>query len=458
MTGTSVTGTSVTGTRTVHCRVALVDGVAEPNVRLVVTPSGTIGGIEPGTTPTDADLKLGTVLAGSGNAHSHAFHRALRGRTHGDGGDFWRWRAEMYRAAAVLDPERFRELATGVFAEMLVAGWTAVGEFHYVHHRPDGTPYADPNAMGLALADAARDVGIRLTLLDTCYLTGAPGAPLAPEQRRFGDGSVEGWLERWHALRTAVGADSLVMVGAAVHSVRAVSPDDLATIQSELPADIPLHVHLSEQIAENEQSTRAYGRRPTAVLDRAGLLTERLSVVHATHLDDSEIRALGSAGVSAVFCPTTEADLGDGIGPARALVDAGARLAFGSDQNAVVDPFLEVRGLESGERLAGRRRGVFTPAELDHARSTAGYRSLRLAGGLRVGSACDLVELDADSIRTVGSDPDQLLLTATASDVQRVVVGGRVVADHGRLRDGRHPADLLRHALQTPPSRATETT
>ncbi len=174
-------------------------------------------------------------------------------------------------------------------------------------------------------------------------------------------------------------------VGAAVHSVRAVSPEDVAVIARELPEDVPLHVHLSEQPAENAQSLAAWGARPTRVLADAGALSTRLSVVHATHLDDDEIGLLGGAEVTAVLCPTTEADLGDGIGPARRLADAGATIALGSDQNAVVDPFLEVRGLEAGERLGARRRGVFTPAELDAARSTAGYRSLGCPAASRSG-------------------------------------------------------------------------
>ncbi|WP_260852524.1 formimidoylglutamate deiminase [Curtobacterium pusillum] len=429
--------------RPVHCATALVDGVAVDDVRLGVGPDGRITAVEPGVPAAPGDLRLGTVLVGSGNAHSHAFHRVLRGRTHGDGGDFWQWRTAMYRAAGALDPDSYRALAVGVFGEMLAAGWTAVGEFHYVHHRPDGTPHDDPNAIGLALADAARDVGIRLTLLDTCYLTGAPGEPLAPEQRRFGDGTAAAWLDRWHALRDAVGDDSLVTVGAAVHSVRAVRPHDVAVIAGALPDDVPLHVHLSEQPAENARSLAAWGARPTRVLADAGALSPRLSVVHATHLDDDEITLLGSAGVTAVICPTTEADLGDGIGPARRLADAGAVIALGSDQNAVVDPFLEVRGLEAGERLAARRRGVFSPAELDAARGTAGYRALGLRGGIAVGAWCDLVEVDPASVRTTGSAVPQLVLTATASDVQRVVVGGTVRAVDGRLADDRAPADLL---------------
>ncbi len=381
-----------------------------------------------------------TVVAAAANAHSHAFHRVLRGRTHGEGGSFWTWRDFMYRAAATLDPDLYRDLAEAVFGEMLIAGYTAVGEFHYVHHRPDGTPYTDPNAMGAALAAAAESVGIRLTLLDTCYLASAPGAALLPEQARFGDGTSAAWLDRWHALAPL--ASDLVTIGAAVHSVRAVSPEGIGEIIMGLPSDVPLHIHLSEQPAENAQSLATFGRTPTGVLAEAGALSSRLSVVHATHLVDDDIATLGSAGVTAVICPTTEADLGDGVGPARALADAGAVIAIGSDQHVVIDPFLEVRGLEAGERLRSLARGRFTPAELEAARTDGGFRSLGVADHAR-----DTITLDAASVRTAGAAPDQLAYAATAADVREVAVRGVVVARDGLLADGRDPARMLRAAI-----------
>lgn len=432
-----------------HCATAVVDGHPRADVRIDAGPDGRIRTVTTGEPARDGDLGLGTVVSGGGNAHSHAFHRLLRGRTHDSGGDFWRWREAMYEAAGRLDPDGYHAVAVAVFAEMVAAGWTAVGEFHYLHHRADGSRHGDPNAMGRALADAARDVGIRLTLLDTCYLTGGPGQPLDSHQLRFGDGSVGAWLDRWYRLRDdlASAGDDLVTVGAALHSLRAVAPSDLDAVSVGIPAAVPLHVHLSEQPAENDQVLAAYGARPTALLEDAGLLGPRLSVVHATHVDDDEVARLGAAAVTVVMCPTTEADLGDGIGPARRLADAGARIALGSDQNAVVDPFLEVRGLEAGERLARRVRGVFAPAELDRSRSDHGYRSLGVEGGIRPGAPCDLVEVSPDSVRTAGSAPDQLVLTATASDVRRVVVAGRIVAADGVLADGRDPAQLLRVAL-----------
>jgi len=429
----------------VHAARALLDGREVTDLVLDVDAAGRIAGLVTGCPAAEGDLRLGAVVAGSGNAHSHAFHRALRGRTHDQGGDFWRWRTVMYGVASRLTPENYEALAEAVFAEMLVAGWTSVAEFHYVHHRADGTPYDDPNAFGAALARAATTVGIRLTLLDTCYLTGGPGRPLLPEQARFGDGSVSGWLERWSGLAEL--ATGTVTVGAALHSVRAVPPADMALVAERLPDGVPLHLHLSEQVAENEQSLAAYGRTPTGVLADVGLLSQRLAAVHATHLTDKDIALLGGARANVVFCPTTEADLGDGIGPARELVDAGAVLSLGSDQNAVVDPWLEVRALEAGERLRSQQRGRFRPEELEAARVSGGYRASGLVGGLAVGAMADLVELDTDSARTSGALLAQVSLVATAADVKRVVVGGRVVADGGRLADGRDPARLLAIAL-----------
>ncbi len=406
----------------------LRDGRMERGVLFEGGATGLVDAESAGVGRPDDALALDLAVPGLGNAHSHAFHRALRGRTH-ESGSFWTWRERMYRAAGRLEPDLYRRFATAVFAEMVAAGWTAVGEFHYVHHRPDGTPYSG-HAMELALADAADAAGIRLVLLDTCYLAGGIGGrPLSPEQRRFGDGDAARWLARWHELReTLSGRSPLVTLGAAIHSVRAVPRADIRRIAAELPADVPLHIHLSEQPAENEESLREYGVTPTVVLAEEGALTDRLSVVHATHLTADDIRLLGEARAHVVFCPTTEADLGDGIGPAVELDGAGARLAVGSDQNAVIDALLELRGLEAGERLRSLRRGRLTPDALWRIGSAGGYGALGLAPPARVGGPLDLVELQDGSLRTAGSRPEQIVLTGTAADVRRTVVGGRAIA------------------------------
>ena len=417
--------------------------------------AGVLAEEQVGAPAQEGDVMISTAFPAFGNAHSHVFHRLLRGRTHADGGTFWSWRDKMYAIAGALSPDGFERIAAASFTEMLASGWGAVGEFHYVHHQGDGEPYPDHD-MERALARAARTAGIRLTLLDTCYLTGSIGEPLSPEQRRFGDIDARRWLERWSVLRDRLAADHPeVVLGTAIHSVRAVPATAIADIARGLPADVPLHVHLSEQVAENEQSLAAYGLTPTEVLAEAGALSSRLSVVHATHLSDEDIGLLGKARVHAVFCPTTEADLGDGIGPAKELVEAGARLAVGSDQNAVIDPLLELRGLEAGERLRSQTRGRFSPPELLDVGTTAGYSSLGLLAPAVVGGPLDLVEVDAASVRTAGALPAQLVLAGTGSDVLRTIVAGRVVYD--RTRDAAQlahaAAELARFAEDpAPPS------
>lgn len=452
-------------TVTLWCERAWLPRGLETGVRIDVD-GDRIASVRPGTAAGPDDVQLpGVTFPGFANAHSHLFHRFLRGRTHGGRGDFWTWRKQMYALAGTLDPDNYYVLARAVFAEMLVAGYTSVGEFHYVHHRPDGTPYPKHD-MELAIVAAARETGIRLTLLDTCYLSGGIDAPLSAEQARFGDGDGASWLARWESLQGAIGNDPAVRLGAAMHSVRAVPRADLEYVAAHLPADVPLHIHLSEQPAENDQCVDAYGMTPTGVLDGSGLLraaSERpLTVVHATHLTPGDVDSLGAAGVVVAMCPSTEADLADGVGPARALADAGARIALGSDQNAVVDPLLEARGLEAGERLASGQRGRFSVAELTRALTASGYASLGWDGGrLEDGALADLVTVGTDSARTLGSDPDQIAMTATAADVETVMVGGRTIrsadsncagsnsAGSSIVNGGDDVAGLIREALDT---------
>jgi formiminoglutamate deiminase len=389
----------------------------------------------------------GVTLPGFANGHSHAFHRALRGRTHAAGGSFWTWRQQMYALAARLDPDSYLALARAVFVEMAQAGYTVVGEFHYLHHDQVGRRYADPNAMGKALMQAATEAGVRLTLLDACYLAGGLSAtghlPLDLVQTRFSDGDVDHWQARVSQLTEA----DRVRIGGAVHSVRAVPAEVFSKIGDAM-GERPLHFHLSEQRAENAATQAFYGRTPTELLDDHGLLGRGTTAVHATHLTDTDIKMLGGTQTSACICPTTERDLADGIGPARRLADAGSPLTLGSDQHAVIDPFEELRGLELHERLVTGERGRFTPAELTMIASEAGYRSLGWPEGGRIadGSYGDFVVVSRDSVRTAGARPEQIGFAASAADVDQVVVGGQVI-----VRDGRHrlgsPARLLTAAL-----------
>ncbi|WP_018682280.1 formimidoylglutamate deiminase [Actinokineospora enzanensis] len=400
----------------------LPDGLVS-GVRVRVE-NGVFTEVSAGSEPGDATRLPGVVFPGFANAHSHAFHRGLRGRTHGDGGTFWTWRTRMYDLAGRLDPDNYLLLARAVYAEMALAGITCVGEFHYVHHAPDGTRYRDPNAMGHALAQAAREAGIRLTLLDTCYLAGGIGQEISEEQRRFSDGDVHVWAER--VARLAPTPD--LRIGAAIHSVRAVPRAALATVAA---FDGPIHVHLSEQPAENDACLTAYGRTPTQLLADAGALGPRTTAVHATHLTSHDIALLGESHTGACLCPTTEADLADGIGPARELADAGSPISLGSDQHAVVDMLLEARALEHGERLRTGQRGRFSPAELVGAMTAHASLGWPEAGRIAVGAPADLVAVRLDSPRTAGCTPEQVLLAATATDIDTVVVGGREVVRAG---------------------------
>jgi formiminoglutamate deiminase len=413
-------------------RAWLGDGIAD---RVLVRYDDAITEVTVGVDPPpDADRLPGVVFPGFANGHSHAFHRALRGRTHADGGTFWTWRDAMYALAGRLDPDGYHRLARLVYAEMVLAGYTSVGEFHYLHHAPGGVRYADPNAMGLALIEAAKDAGIRITLLDVLYLAGGMDGdgyhPLTGPQLRFGDGNLDGWLDRVAGLAETDNA----RIGAALHSVRAVPREFLGTFAGHV-RDRPVHVHLSEQPAENAACQALHGCSPTELLADNGVLGPWTTAVHATHLSDVDIRLLGSASVTACFCPTTEADLADGIGPARELADAGSPISLGSDQHAVIDPLTEARALEYGERLRTGRRGRFAPAELVASATRHGHNSLGWLGGgrIQVGSPCDLLAVRTDTARTAGVPPAQLVMAATGSDVDTVVVGGRVV-----VRDGRH--------------------
>jgi formiminoglutamate deiminase len=431
----------------------LPGGVAS-GVRFTVT-AGRFTGVQARQKAQDGDQVLrGVALPGFANAHSHAFHRALRGRTHADGGNFWSWREQMYAVTRRLNPDTYLALARAVFCEMALAGFTVVGEFHYVHHDEAGNPYSDPNAMGRALVRAARDAGIRLTLLDTCYLSGGLSAdghlPLDDVQRRFTDGDVDGWASRVAGLAD----DETTRIGAAVHSVRAVPREQLAPF-AEAAAGRPVHVHLSEQPAENNAAQMFYGRTPTELLDEAGLLGRATTAVHATHLSDADLKALGGSHTAACFCPTTERDLADGIGPARALHDAGSPLALGSDGHAVIDPFEEVRGLEMNERLASGERGRFSPAELTAAATSAGYASLGWPEGGRIadGALADFVVVRLDSVNTAGARPGQVLYCASQSDIDHVFVGGEEVVHHGHHRIG-HVSRLLVESLDLVRGRA----
>jgi formiminoglutamate deiminase len=409
--------------RLLWCELAWLGGdAAEPGVVLEVDDGRIASVSRSEVAPPDAETLPGLTLPGLANAHSHAFQRALRGRTQVGRGSFWTWREQMYELAGRLDPDSCFAISRACFGEMALAGITSVGEFHYVHHGPSGVPYDDPNAMGEAVLAAAAEAGLRITLLDACYLHGGID--------RFRDRDGLDWAERVEALREG----PLARVGAAIHSVRAVDPE-AAGVVAEWAAGRPLHAHVSEQQRENDECLAAHGGTPAQVLFEAGALGADFTAVHATHLAEGDFDLLAAGAVC--LCPTTERDLADGIGPARRLADAGAALAVGSDSQAVIDVLEEARAIELDERLATGVRGQHTALELLRAATAAGHAALGWpeAGRLAPGALADLCVVSLDGVRLAGTPADaaveSLVFAGGAGDVRDVMVGGRWIVRGG---------------------------
>jgi len=402
-------------------------------------------------------LPARALMPGLANAHSHAFQRAIRGRTQwrpagGGRSDFWSWRQAMYAAAHALSPDDVAVIARFVFLEMLRAGFTSVGEFHYLRRDARGNAYANPNEMSQRVIAAADEVGIRITLLETCYATSAIGEPLLPEQRRFATRDLDHLLGDVEALRRSFERRPRVRVGLAAHSIRAVPLEWLPRLREAAGRmDVPLHMHVAEQTAEVEACVEAHGRRPVELLDEQGLLDGRFVAVHATHLNDDEVAMLGRAGATVCACVATERDLGDGFLRGRDLLEAGARLAIGSDSHTIVDPFEEMRLIEYHERLQRRARNVIgaeaggrveSAPPLLRAGMSGGAQALGVdAGRMEAGSLADLVALDLTHPSLAGWEADTLAATlvfsAPTAVVSDVWVGGvRRVADSRHALDG----------------------
>ncbi|MBD7987193.1 formimidoylglutamate deiminase [Luteimonas sp. Sa2BVA3] len=385
----------------------------------------------------------GWRLPGIANLHSHAFQRAMAGlaerQTHPED-SFWTWRETMYRMAGRFDPDTLHAVASQLYVEMLEAGYTTVCEFHYLHHAPDGRPYDDPAAMSRALVQAARDTGIRLLLLPVLYMTGGfDGRPLGERQRRFGH-DVDGYLRLFEALRAEQG--DMLHVGCALHSLRAVPPDAMRAVLAALPADARIHIHISEQVGEVQDCLAIRDRRPVEWLLQNAGVDARWTLVHATHLNDWEVAGIAKSGATVAICPTTEANLGDGLFRLRDFLDAGGAWGIGSDSHISVSPVEELRWLEYGQRLATHRRNIaVSPA------------SSSVGGTLLAGVAASAADAtgfarvaDADAVVLDGASP--LLAGATAADVadrwifsgnrsmvRDVHVGGRRVVAGGVHRD-----------------------
>jgi formimidoylglutamate deiminase len=369
----------------------------------VMVESGVVVGVGPAS---EGERLVGRALMpGFMNDHSHAFQRGLRGLVERvdparPRDDFWTWREKMYALAGELDPVSMREVGRRCYAEMLSAGYTSVTEFHYVHHRPDGTSYEDPNALARAMISAAEDVGIRLLLLPVAYVRG--GLP------RFRDVGLDGFLARVDGLRELAENRPLVEIGLAAHSVRAVPREwlqGLARYAHE--SGLPLHVHADEQPREIEECLEEHGVRPVELLAETGFLGPRTTVVHATHADDGELDLIAGHGSSVCACPTTEGNLGDGFLPAEGIMERGIPLSIGSDSHVRIDPFEELREIETNaRRLSGRRNVLVARGEASPApwllRSGWGRESIE------PGAPADFVEIDLTHPVLADVEPDAL--------------------------------------------------
>jgi formimidoylglutamate deiminase len=402
----------------------------------------------PGAGERDDVVRLrGRLLVpGLVNGHSHAFQRHLRGRVEvrdpaAPGDDFWSWRESMYAAAEALDPRGMRAVAEECFDAGRRAGYTAVGEFHYVHHRPDGTPYEEPNELALAVIDGARAAGVRIVLLMAAYARGGAGRGPTAGQRRFCDRSVEAYLGRVERLAAAVAGDPLVTVGYAPHSLRAVPADWLAEIARHASGTgYPLHIHAAEQPREVAESLEEFGLRPIEHLQSCGVLGPAATVVHATHASPGELDLLARTGSTVCACPTTEANLGDGFLPAAELWERGVPVSLGADSNVRLDPFEEARETEGcARRQSGRRNVLVAEGDAGPAPSLwrcltdHGARSLGLAApGIVAGAPADLVALDLQHPEIRSVEPRDLaaavLFSGTAALVRETWVAGSASA------------------------------
>jgi formimidoylglutamate deiminase len=442
----------------------LPTGWAE-RVTVTIAPDGAIAAVEAGAPDaTDADAGpgatervAGVLLPGMPNLHSHAFQRAMAGlgeraAAAGPGAtdSFWTWREVMYGFVSRLEPDDVHAIAAQLYLEMVTAGYTGVAEFHYLHHAPDGQPYADRAAMAMAVVEAAREIGIGLTLLPVLYMTsGFGGAPPKPGQRRFLHTS-DAFAALLADLHGRLQGDPQLCLGMAPHSLRAVPPDALARALSDLDAvapSAPIHVHVAEQQQEVADCQAFCGQRPVAWLLAHAPVGPRWCLVHATHMTPDETSALAATGAVAGLCPTTEANLGDGLFPLAAYLGAGGRLGIGSDSHVSVSPIAELRWLEYGQRLVTQSRNVAaspaersTGARLYRAALAGGAQALgRPVGAIAPGQRADFVVLDDQHPLLYGRRGDLLLdalvFSGDENPIRDVMIGGRWV-----VRDRAHPA------------------
>jgi formimidoylglutamate deiminase len=443
----------------------IADGCVHSGVGLLVDTDGPSAGTVSGLATVDEAPRAKLIsmpgkalLPGLANAHSHTFQRLFRGRAeHRAGGPtaggdtFWTWREQMYRAAAFVSPEQLYDVARATFLEMVCAGITVVGEFHYLHGDATGHAYDDPNLLSHQVIAAARSVGIRICLLRTAYFRAGFELPEHPGQRRFYE-TPERYLRNLEELQAKYIATENVTVGAAPHSIRAVPLAQLKEIAGAAHAlwDVPLHMHISEQLGENAASEREYGATPVNLLAQHGILSPKTTLVHAIHLTEAEFAAVAGAGTTICSCPTTERNLGDGIFPADVAARLGIRVAFGTDSQAQIDILEDARQMEYHLRLRDQLRGILDAAARDgwatresiegllyRSASANGYAALGLQGGkLALGELADFFTADLNDLSVLGVDVESLgaqaVFSLAKSAVRDVAVGGRLILENGR--------------------------
>ena len=424
---------------------------------LVTDDQGKISGLLPEAEVACEIVRLPhrALLPGLNNAHSHAFQRVIRGRTEyrtpNQRDTFWTWRDLMYSAAQRLSPEDVYDASRMAFLEMALGGITAVGEFHYLHHAPDGAAYADPNLVAKEVVRAAGDVGLRIALLRVAYARSGYRQEPNPRQVRFIERDPQIYLQRLDQLRTDLGQTAQAWAGAAPHSVRAVPLDFLQEVDRYARAQqLVVHMHLAEQPAEVSFCIQEYGRSPVALLETEGILGDHFTGVHAIHCTLKAIRTMGAAGAMVCACPTTERNLGDGVVQADQYFNAGVRLAFGTDSHAQIDLLEDARELEYHLRLQKLERAVLAPAEEDlraalaarlfQCATAGGAASIGAPGGeLEAGRTADFFTVDLRDPTIAGAPVDDLLTTIVFS-LSRVAVRDVVVGGQPRVIEGRHPA------------------
>ncbi len=444
----------------------LADGWRE-NVLLRIDAEGHWAEIEVGVAPAPAAATVlaGPLLPGLVDAHSHAFQRAFAGlaeRREADDDDFWSWRDRMYRVALRITPAQLHAVASQLYVELLMGGYTQVCEFHYLQHDVDGRPYADPLEMSWALADAAAEAGLGLTLLPVLYeRAGFAQSALRDDQRRFAMVADQVWAA---TQSIAAGDRPLVNAGLAIHSLRAAAPESIAALRDHaIEFDGPIHIHVAEQTAEVEGCLVATGTRPVDWLAKHKLLDARWQLVHATHTVPEEIDAVATSGAGVVICPSTEANLGDGLCDLRGWLDAGVPISIGSDSNATRDPLEELRWLDYGQRLVLRQRNVAAAPQAGEASTAQRLFTRALAGGaaaaghsrwgLVPGARADALVVDLQDAALLGIPAprllDALVFCSPGRPWRDVMVAGRWVVRNGRHAQSAAIASRFTSAMQS---------